>query len=488
MCLNFLRICHSAGGLSMNKVKRWRAMILILALNSAFCFTYGQGASNGPSGPQEMKNRMTQLIGESRSASDDQWQTKKKQILARIQSRMEQQNTMNPQVVATAVADIGKFLDNVRSLSEDQFRAQQEQAVQNLLMAMSSGMGRAGAPMPVAGVFNSGSPASKIQWIDVHNHLIGGPKHDYAGAIKAALAVMDQIGIQRMVVMPTPRVPEVAVNPDEINSFFNVVKQNSSRFAFMGGGESLNVLLQQAGRQPNVGDNLKKQFEQKANDIIKQGAVGFGEIAIHHLSLHGTDHPYENVPADNPLLLLLADIAAKNDVPIDIHFDVVTEDMPTPSWLTSANNPKVLHANLEAFERFLDHNPKAKICWAHAGSDNTGHWTVELSRRLLDKHQNLYMSLRMGPGHAPQNFPMSQDRQLRLSWLKLFQDYPSRFVIGSDNFIASSAFQGQGVAATLAKNVPVTRELIPVFLSTLPPELAQKIASENAMSLYKLKK
>jgi hypothetical protein len=39
----------------------------------------------------------------------------------------------------------------------------------------------------------------------------------------------------------------------------------------------------------------------------------------------------------------------------------------------------------------------------------------------------------------------------------------------------------------LAKKIPPTRELSPVFLNSLPPDLARKIASENAIALYKLK-
>jgi hypothetical protein len=160
--------------------------------------------------------------------------------------------------------------------------------------------------------------------------------------------------------------------------------------------------------------------------------------------------------------------------------------MPTPAWLTSPNNPKALHANLEAFERLLDHNVRAKICWAHAGSDNTGDWTTELSRRLLQKHPNLYMSIRLGIGHAPPSFLLTPDGRIKPDWLQLLEDFSNRFVIGRDNFIASPTFRGDSTAGLLSSTTPMTREWTLAFLNALPPDLARKIASENAITLYKL--
>ena len=67
----------------------------------------------------------------------------------------------------------------------------------------------------------------------------------------------------------------------------------------------------------------------------------------------------------------------------------------------------ILHANLAAVERRLDHNPRARICWEHASSDMLGQWTTNLSRELLQKHPNLHMAMRLDPGYVPQNFPLT---------------------------------------------------------------------------------
>jgi len=403
----------------------------------------------------------------------------KSAALAHLKERLTQRGITD---IDSRLAEIEKIFNEAAALTDADFETNQSQLARRILTQMRPGSGPIAAPDPATSGATA-QAANSIPWIDVHNHLLSGPQRDFSGAVRAALTVMDQIGIRKMIVMSPPR----NVPHDDFGALVAALQPQTARFAFLGGGESLNVMLQEAGTQTAVSTSLKRQFKQKAEEILRQGAAGFGEMTAHHLSLHGEDHPYESVPADHPLLLLLADIAAEHDVPIDIHFDVVTKDLPVPDWLATANNPKVLHANLAAFERLLDHNPKAKICWAHVGSDNTGHWTTDLSRRLLQKHPNLYMSLRLGPGHVIENFPLTPARQIKPEWLQLLQDFPTRFVIGSDNFIAAPSFQGGNTANLLVQRVPVTREWIPIFLRNLPPDLACKIATDNALALYKLR-
>ena len=99
---------------------------------------------------------------------------------------------------------------------------------------------------------------------------------------------------------------------------------------------------------------------------------------------------FESTPPDHPLFLVLADIAADNDMPIDLHMEAVPQDMPTPPrFALRGPNPSNLKENISALERLLDHNPRPRIIWAHAGWDNTGERTVRLMRSLLAKHPNL---------------------------------------------------------------------------------------------------
>jgi len=326
----------------------------------------------------------------------------------------------------------------------------------------------------------------RVEWIDIHVHLVGGrgSLQDYQAAIRGALGAMEESGIRKMVVMPPP---QIYGNPGnhEYDSFAEVLKRYPTRFAFLGGGGSLNPMLQ-AANGTEVSNDLRREFEDKANEILQRGAFGFGEITAHHLS-HVPGHPYESVTADHPLLLLLADIAGRNNALIDFHFDLVTEEMKAPEWLSSPPNPRLFRPNLAAFERLLEHNRKAKVVWAHAGSDMLGNWTIELSRRLLGKHPNLYMSLRLAPGRAPQNHPLSRDNEIRPGWLQLLRDFPDRFVIGGDQFFVSPSVRGGGPGVEFSQRAPMNRERTRVFLAALPADLSRKIALENAIRLYRLK-
>lgn len=337
-------------------------------------------------------------------------------------------------------------------------------------------------PQPLA----QRSSGERIQWIDVHVHPIGGRGvyADYPGAVKAAVSVMEESGIAKMVLMPPPQPPGIPP-PLDFESFAAVAKRYGSRFAFLGGGGSLNPMIQQAGRHGTIDDHLRKRFEEQAAEILQAGAVGFGEITAHHLSLL-SGHPYESVPADHPLLLLLADNAARREVVIDFHFDPVVEEMKAPDWLASPPNPAVFHANLAAFERLLEHNRRAKIVWAHAGSDQLGQWNVPLSRKLLEKHLNLYMSLRMAPARAPQNHPLTPDGQVKLEWLQVLSDFSDRFVIGGDQFFAGAGIR-QGPGTNFAQRAREIRQRTNMFLAALPESLARKIGYDNALRLYKLK-
>jgi hypothetical protein len=93
--------------------------------------------------------------------------------------------------------------------------------------------------------------------------------------------------------------------------------------------------------------------------------VGFGEMTTEHAP---SSTPYEYAPPDYPPFLLLTDIAAQHNVPIDLHMEAVSQTAPIPSdWnLNPLPNPPLLHPNLAAFERLLTNNSRTKVVWARA--------------------------------------------------------------------------------------------------------------------------
>jgi len=325
--------------------------------------------------------------------------------------------------------------------------------------------------------------SERVKWIDVHVHTNGqGPNENWGTAVDLAERAIDRSNVRKMILMPTPQ--GGGKTPWRMEFFSSFAKKQPEKFAIMGGGGSLNLMIHSESPDGVVSPALRTRFRQRAEELLAKGAVGFGEMGILHWALV-SGHPFESVAGDHPLYLLLADIAAENDVPIDIHFDPVPEDMKRPSWL-KAPNPKSIKENLSGFERLLEHNRKARIVWAHAGSDNTGTWDVNLSRRLLEKHPNLFMSVRMLVARAGrQHYPLGLTGQVKPVWLDLFQDFPDRFVIGGDQFFVSN--DTGGPASTFSRRAKEHRDEVDKLLAGLPKDLARKIGFENAERIYKLK-
>lgn len=325
---------------------------------------------------------------------------------------------------------------------------------------------RTGAPLPV---------------IDTHVHLdslIGRDHHDYGGAAKAAVDAMDQHGIRTSIVM-SPPLPASRMHQFDDRELLALTRRFPGRFAVLGGGATLNPMIERAAGESKINDRLKRDFTAIAERIIADGAVGFGEMTALHYS-YNSEHPFEEVRPDHPLFLLLADIAARLNVPIDLHIEAVPDDMDVPEEIRrlSPLNPARTAGNIAAFERLLAHNRGARIIWAHAGMDSTGRRTIALTRRLLGEHSNLYVSLNvLAVNRFDRNVPLPPGSGLNPQWLALIEEFSDRFVFGSDHFYPAPAFSRRR-----PQNLQPSLQL----LQQLPPELARKVAVENAQRLFGL--
>ena len=341
-----------------------------------------------------------------------------------------------------------------------------------------SGTGLAGllfSPLAIAAEgLAAGNPRTAVlkpgsgTYIDGHTHI---DQNHAEEAVMLLLRALDGLNGAKAFIQTEPYGPG---NPGawDVEMILPAVKKHPDKLAVLGGGGTLNPMILEAYQTGNAGPEVQKKFRARAEDILRQGAVGFGELSIEHFSLPQSPvKDYEYAPADSPLMLLLADIAAEHNVPIDLHMEALPQDIPTPAELKPPN-PPTLHGNIAAFERLLAHNRGTKLIWAHAGSDNVGYRTPELSRRLLQAHSNLYMEIKYDPGF-PGKDPPIVDGKLKPEWLKLYQDYPDRFLIGSDQHFDPPATVALARAQQNA-----------LLLDQLPEGLRKKIAMENPLRLY----
>ena len=172
------------------------------------------------------------------------------------------------------------------------------------------------------------------------------------------------------------------------------------------------------------------------------------------------------------MFLALADIAAKYGMPIQLHMEAVPRDMSFPNTrLKGPQNPATLKENITALERLLDHNPAARIVWVHAGWDLTGERTAPLVRSLLERHPNLYMSIKPEFQGPRLTSPFGPDGRIKPAWIAMLHAFPDRFVVGSDQF-----FDNPRKAVSSAR----------IFVDALPPDLVNSITVENPKRIYRL--
>jgi predicted TIM-barrel fold metal-dependent hydrolase len=302
-------------------------------------------------------------------------------------------------------------------------------------------------------------------FVEEHAHF---DEKDPAGAVRSALAAL---GRENAAMILFQISPDTFDHPGRYDSeiILAEVKKHPGKLAMTGGGGSLNAMIMQSVATGDAGPEVQKKFKARAEELLREGVIGFGEMTAEHFDGFT---PYQSAPPDHPLYLLLADLAAEHEVPIDIHMEAVSQDMPLPSGLKAPPNAPRLRANIAAFERLLAHNPRARIIWAHLGSDFSGFRTVDLDRRLLLAHPNLYMEIKTDPDAHGMNYPLGADGKIKPDWLKLFTDFPNRFVIGSDQHYPEPKDADKRWQETI------------LLFNQLPADVRKKIGTENTAHIY----
>jgi predicted TIM-barrel fold metal-dependent hydrolase len=177
----------------------------------------------------------------------------------------------------------------------------------------------------------------------------------------------------------------------------------------------------------------------------------------------------------------------------DVHMPVDAEAMQVVFEAASATGlPFLLHheaedAMLPELERMLTKYPKAKVIWCHAGRNrNNLTWkkfrTPAGARELLMKYPNLYFDLvQSKPGSRYRGTGAEEAIMYNVTllgvfldpeWKKLFEEFPDRFVIGSD--VNTGRFDQYDRVMETFRNI---------VLVSLKKEVAECIAFKNAWRL-----
>jgi predicted TIM-barrel fold metal-dependent hydrolase len=214
--------------------------------------------------------------------------------------------------------------------------------------------------------------------------------------------------------------------------------------AMDGVATSTSLLIDPSTRRQLV---TQESVEWLQKNISRFKAVG--ELALRHRKL-GTA-----IEADGPILKKIYDLAAKHEIPVILHVE---------------------SSHAAELERALAYNRATKIIWAHAGDA-----APALLRAMIKKHENLYADLSCRNPIFNRGFPQLEQSmadnngKVQPAWKKLLEDYPDRFLFGSD--------VGGRNPERNARLSDVVKYYRSVF-GQIDANAAKKIAHENAEAFF----
>ncbi|NRF69213.1 amidohydrolase family protein [Aquincola sp. S2] len=156
----------------------------------------------------------------------------------------------------------------------------------------------------------------------------------------------------------------------------------------------------------------------------------------------GEFHLYDSANADGPVAAKLVRLAQARGLAVLAHVDDV------------------------AIDKLMAHAPQARVIWAHTG---IGGVPVERVRGLLQRYPLLIGELSYRPGLTAGGGGLSAE------WQALLNEFPERFVVGSDTWI-NGRWSGYETLMAEARR----------WLGDLPPATARRIGWGNGARLFGL--
>jgi hypothetical protein len=186
---------------------------------------------------------------------------------------------------------------------------------------------------------------------------------------------------------------------------------------------------------------------------------GIGEIFLRHDDL--TALTYGETPrGTSDAFSRVLDLAAASNLPVLVHSDIGAAWREKPDYL-------------EEIETAIRTHPKTRIIWAHAGISRRivipNH--TDILRRMLAQYANLTIDL----SWVIFEQEIAPSGVLDKKWASLIEEFPSRFVIGSDTVGVFDQYK-----ATLQRYY--------LLLDALKPPTARKVAHDNFLALLPARK
>ena len=188
---------------------------------------------------------------------------------------------------------------------------------------------------------------------------------------------------------------------------------------FGGQGSIYRWTAEQGERAWNLQTPQILGYLDQLEEQLRSGALrGIGELFVNNMHSSPSNTPTK-YPADSPLMQRLWAMSATYQVPLSVHMEGESD-------------------SVAQMERLLNSNPAGTWIWAHAGQSGP-----DVIRKLFAAHPNLYCEL-SARTHLPSvGADVDTNGTLKPLWKQLFEDYPDRFVLGTDTGEVSYAKYAQ---------------------------------------------
>ncbi len=296
--------------------------------------------------------------------------------------------------------------------------------------------------------------------IDAHGHL--GASFNWQTMVEA----MDANNVTRRIVMaryyPGPEGSFDLPGSDE--DVLQLADRYPGRFLPLVGMQRPLLTGSHKWESPNY--EVERLIEETERKLESGRFFGIGEFIVRHWAYSRGPHAEQDNPVYSAFMRRMSTIALRFDVPMVIHM----EGYP---------------ALVKDLSKLLMEYPGVRIVWAH----NCGRSKAPVIRDMLSRHPNLSSDLGQmtnlgkmlyGTGRPRmEEFTslIEQDGVLFPEMKALYEEFPDRFVLGTD--IAHAPAMN---LRNYSRRVNRFRNL----LGQLKPETAKKFAETNAIRIFKL--
>jgi len=297
--------------------------------------------------------------------------------------------------------------------------------------------------------------------IDTHVHFLKGLDN---GGVPDVLKKINIAKINRVLVLPTPN--------EGINRYKQANASERRRFVELGGEKAgrlcgsteLTTWMDDANRDGYSETDWQERLSRLKDDLEQGHCLGIGEIGPYHFAKKPGMAEIEFPFNFKPMMDVVA-LAAQKQVPLDVHAE--------PMTVAGKSYERQIFSGLALW--FAKH-PDLKLILSHSAMTNSANL-----RALLKRYRGLMVNFKIvkigGNLLWDQLQPITNlDLALFEDWALLMEDFPDRFMVGTDSRFGSKQYQGKRYRRSIKK--------IRQILGSINKKAAKQIAYQNAERVF----